>query len=270
MSINDSHFLFLKIKGRAHKSKKGKHSKKAGAKKQAQLARHTIGRSIPPDHHNELGTAPYTYDDKANKQEDEIFNYNSFLNLSNCQSNLIHNLMLGLAAKFEKVHDVIVNKEAGIGLLSKCVRYKKYVKRNSQKQRDKFDKSRVFDCISTIKRMVTHFFANSSIKKLLVNVLNAYHSTALLIEKNGAVYTFTSFDPNNGRTMTMTHLFCKTFYTAKSKTRNIQCVSGHENNENDACFAISWNALFKCLMGQMCLKQYPAQFTYDFIAKKKK
>lgn len=207
---------------------------------------------------------------KTERQTQEaIFPYKSFLNLNKSQSYMLHKLMRKLGDRFRLVDNVIINDEAGIGLLNKCVRFKQISKRNGLKFRAKYDQWDMFVCVSSASAMVQHFFATSTTTKLLVNVLNKYHSTGLLIEKVGGVYELTSFDPNNQKTMTMMHIFCKSLKPISSKTRIVRCVSGPKNNTNDKCFAMSWEAIFKCFTGEKCLKSYSTQFHYDIVAKKK-
>lgn len=202
-------------------------------------------------------------------REEDIFPYKTFLNLNESQSDMLHTLMLKLGERFKLVDNVIINEEADIGLLNKSVRYKKFSKRHGLKARDKYDEWRIFVCISSACAMVQHFFATSTITKLLVNVMNMYHSTGLLIEKVGDSYEFTSHDPNNKRIMTMTQSFCNSLKLGSSETRVVRCVSGKQNNLNDKCFAMSWEAIYKSFTGQKCLKTYQLQFYYDFVAKKK-
>lgn len=231
-----------------------------------------IGRSIVRRDHsksNQLNQLPSSFDQEQSNKPTDLFRYRRFLDLSKSQSYMIYKLMSKLEDRYEVYSNVIINDEFGIGLLNRCVRYKKFVKRCGPKIREKYDQWQVFVSISTASAMLEHFFANSKITRVLINVLNEFHSTGLLIEKNGENYVYTSYDPNHGRFMDMTRIFCKAFNTATSQTRVIRCITGNKNNTDNACFAMSWDAICKCFTGQKCFDSYATQFWYDYISKKK-
>lgn len=182
------------------------------------------------------------------------------------QSNIIHTFMLKLENKYKVVKDAIINDDGDIGILKKTIKFGKMAKRHGMKKRDSYDICRISCTISSGIKKTQYFFNNSTATKLLVNISNKWHSTAILIEKVGKDYKYTSFDPNHGQTIEMTQVFCKSFNPKLSNIRTVRCVSGEINNTNDRCFSDSWQAIFQCFLGIKSLDDHVTQFDYDFIS----
>lgn len=204
----------------------------------------------------------------VNKRGKKLFNLASFKKLAK-QSNTVHTYMLNLAEEYVELKNAIINPRVGIALLKKGVSYARLTKRNGMAKRDLHDISRVYCTISSAKKMIANFFANSTVNKLIVNVANERHSTALFVERTNNSYTFTSFNPNHKEVIKMTQNVCKAINLKRSATRTVRCVSGKKNNYYEQCFSLTWRVIHETFVGLKNVDGYPYQFCFDFVKGKK-
>lgn len=199
-----------------------------------------------------------------------IFKYKSFKDAAHSaiqQSNLVHTFWLKLESKFTPAQGVIVNGD--IALLKNCIRYKKLTKRHSIQNRDKHDVSRIDCTVSTGYSQIEHFFAHNHTATLIVNVSNLEHTSALIIEKNGNDYKYTAFNPNHGYIMQNTQILCAKINPPNSTTRTIRCIIQDKNNTLWFCFAYTWRFIYRCFLRLHKVDDFPTDFIYDFVAKKR-